>query len=87
MSIVADIWNTICSTLVPRLQEALEEPLTEKLKQLVGILEVVRIEEHLPLQPPKRMGRPRDDAPAMTAVSSRVPLLPRRSIICPPQNC
>ena len=59
--IIAEFWNTICSTLVPRVQECLDEPLTDKLKQLVGILEVVRIEEHIPPDPPKKMGRRRDD--------------------------
>ena len=42
MNILADIWDTICTTLLPRLEEALEEPLTAKLKQLAGILEIVQ---------------------------------------------
>lgn len=61
MNIVAEFWDTICSTLIPRLEESLEEPLTAKLKQLVGILEIVRIEEHVPPDPPKKMGRRRLD--------------------------
>jgi hypothetical protein len=61
MKILADIWDTICTTLLPRLEECLEEPLTQKLKQLVGILEIVRIEEHLPPEPSKKMGRKRED--------------------------
>lgn len=61
MNILADIWDTICSTLVPRLEECLQEPLTAKLTQLAGILEIVRIEEHLPQGPPKTMGRKRED--------------------------
>ncbi len=61
MTIVADIWNTICSTLIPRLEECLDEPFTAKLKQLVGILEIVRIEEHLPDAASNRMGRKRQD--------------------------
>jgi hypothetical protein len=65
MNIVAEIWNTICATLIPRLEECLDEPLTAKLKQLVGILEIVRIEEHLPADPPKRMGRKRLDRRAI----------------------
>jgi hypothetical protein len=63
--ILADIWDTICSTLVPRLQECLQEPLTAKLTQLVGILEIVRIEEHLSQDPPKTMGRKREDRKPM----------------------
>jgi hypothetical protein len=65
MNILADIWDTICTTLLPRLEEALQEPLTAKLQQLVGILEIVRIEEHLPSDPPKKMGRKREDRRAM----------------------
>lgn len=59
--ILADIWDTICTTLVPRLQECLEEPLTAKLTQLVGILEIVRIEEQVAPDPPHKMGRKRED--------------------------
>jgi hypothetical protein len=65
MTIVAEIWSTICSVLVPRLEECLDEPLTAKLKQLVGILEIVRIEEHLPADRPHRRGRKRLDRRAM----------------------
>jgi len=59
--IVAEIWSVICSTLVPRLEECLDDTLTPKLKQLVGILEIVRIEEHIPPDPPHKMGRKRED--------------------------
>jgi hypothetical protein len=65
MTIVAEIWSTICSTLVPRLEECLDEPLTAKLKQLVGILEIVRIEEHLPVALSPRRGRTRLDRRAI----------------------
>ena len=65
MNILADIWDTICSTLVLRLEECLQEPLTAKLTQLVGILEIVRIEEHQPQGPPNNMGRKREDRRAM----------------------
>jgi hypothetical protein len=61
MNIVAEIWNTICSALVPRLEECLDETLTPKLKQLVGILEILRIEEKVPADPPHKMGRKRED--------------------------
>lgn len=46
--------------LVPQLEACLDEPLTAKLKQLVGILEIVRIEEHL-LPETHRRGRKRLD--------------------------
>lgn len=61
MTILADIWNAICTALVPKLEEVLDDTLTPKLKQLVGILEIVRIEEHVPPDPPNKMGRKRED--------------------------
>ena len=70
MNIVAEIWNTICSTLVPRLEECFDETLTPKLKQLVGILEIVRIEEHIPTDPPHKMGRKREDRRAIARARS-----------------
>lgn len=63
--IVAEIWNTICSSLVPRLEECLDDTLTPKLKQLVGILEILRIEEHIPPDPPHKRGRRREDRRAL----------------------
>src|SRR5579864_16636 len=63
--IVAEIWSTICSTVVPKLEECLDEPLSAKLKQLVGILEIVRIEETVPAAPPNRRGRKRLDRRAI----------------------
>lgn len=83
MRIVADIWSSICSVLVPRLEEALDEPLTAKLKQLVGILEVVRIEEHLPPDPPKTRGRkPEDRRPMARAfVAKAVYNLPTTQLL------
>ena len=65
IDIVADIWTTICSVLVPRLEACLDEPLTAKLKELVGILEIVRIEEHLSHDRPQRRGRKRLDRRAI----------------------
>jgi hypothetical protein len=61
MNSVAEIWNPICSIPVPRLEECLDQPLTAKLKQLVGILEIVRIEEHLPPEPSHQRRRKRQD--------------------------
>jgi hypothetical protein len=81
--IVAEIWNTICSTLVPRLEECLDEALTPKLKQLVGILEIVRIEEHIPPDPPHKMGRKREDrrAIARAFVAKAVYNLPTTTLL------
>lgn len=50
---------------MPRLQETLGEALTPKLTQLVGILEIVRIEEHLPEQPVGKRGRKRKERAAL----------------------
>lgn len=61
MSIIAQMWDEICTTLVPRLEASLETPLTAKLEQLVSILEVVRVEEHLNGERQQRMGRKRED--------------------------
>jgi hypothetical protein len=55
------MWDEICTTLKPRLEACLGTPLTAKLEQLVGIREVVRVEEHLGARRQKRMGRKRDD--------------------------
>src|SRR2546427_342034 len=46
MSILAGIWGQIQASLFPHLAESLEDPLTEKLRQVVAVLEIVRIEEH-----------------------------------------
>ena len=46
MHIVAGIWNQIQSSLFPHLERQFDQPLTEKLRQVVSILEIVRVEEH-----------------------------------------
>jgi len=56
MNILAEISDTICTTLLARLEEALQEPLTAKLQQLAGILEIVCIEEHRPQGAPNNTG-------------------------------
>ena len=62
---VAQIWSTIQARLVPYLEEHLDEPLTEKQKQLVAVLEVVRVEEHVPPGSFQWMGRKRLDRRAI----------------------
>jgi len=44
---LSQIWSTIQGCLFPFLEKAFEEPLTEKLKQLVAILELIRIENSI----------------------------------------
>ncbi|MCC6443397.1 MAG: hypothetical protein IT210_08060 [Armatimonadetes bacterium] len=61
MSIIAPMWEEICTRLVPRLEASLETPLTAKLEQWVSILEVVRVEEHVKGEQAQRMGRKRED--------------------------
>jgi hypothetical protein len=64
---LAAIWRGIQVCLLPNLQECLDDPLTERLKQFIAILEIVRIEEHVttpspPDESPRgRPGRPRQD--------------------------
>jgi hypothetical protein len=50
--------------LFPLLEECLDEPCTRKLRQLIGILEVLRIEEAVGL-PPGGRGRPPHDRKAL----------------------
>jgi hypothetical protein len=60
---LAAIWRGIQVCLLPNLQECLDDPLTERLKQFIAILEIVRIEEHVAAAPPDESlrGRPRQD--------------------------
>ena len=45
---LADYWHQFQVALFPHLETVLEEPLTEKLKNLIRILDVVEIEKHIP---------------------------------------
>jgi len=60
---LAALWQRIQVCLLPGLEECLQEPLTERLRQLVSILEVVRIEEAAVCKAaaPPSLGRPRQD--------------------------
>ena len=60
---LAAIWRRIQVCLLPNLQECLDDPLTQRLKQFIAILEIVRIEEHVAAAPPDESlrGRPRQD--------------------------
>lgn len=64
METIAQWWGRMQESLFPRLERCLEEPLTEKQRQLVGVLEVVRIEEHVP-RVGQWWGRPRCDRRAL----------------------
>jgi len=65
MQTVAQIWGRIQANLFPHLAECLDEPLTDKQRQLVAVLEVVRIEEHVAPGSWQWMGRPRADRRAL----------------------
>jgi len=56
---IAQIWDQIQGSLFPRLEEIFEEALTEKTRQLVAVLEILRIEESVPGRWTQRMGRRR----------------------------
>lgn len=62
---VAQIWGRIQGQLFGRLEQSLDTKLTAKQRRLVAILEMVRIEEHVPSCLVKRMGRPLLDRRAM----------------------
>ena len=47
MKTLSQIWSTIPACLFPFLENEFEEPLTEKLRKLVAILELIRIEEYI----------------------------------------
>lgn len=58
---LAAIWQRIQVCLLPSLNECLDDTLTQRLRQFIAIVEIIRIEEHVaaPLQPAR--GRPRQD--------------------------
>jgi IS5 family transposase len=65
MNSIAEIWGRIQGVLFPHLEEAFAGPLTEKQRQLVAVLEVVRIEEHVPPASFQVWGRKRKDRRAI----------------------
>ena len=58
---LARIWQRIQVCLLPGVEECLDDALTQRLKQLIAILEIVRIEEHVAAQTQAARGRPRQD--------------------------
>lgn len=61
MEMISQFWFRIQKFILPHLEEALEEPLTSRLVQLVHVLEIIRIEEHVKAGWLQRMGRKRLD--------------------------
>jgi len=64
MEHLSQIWARIQGTLFPELAEVLE-PLTAKQQKLVAILEIIRIEEFVPVPVCGLPGRPRKDRQAI----------------------
>ncbi len=60
-TILSEYWGKIQARLFPYLSIQVEEPLTAKLEQVVRILEVVRIEEHVQSPFGRWSGRPAHD--------------------------
>lgn len=65
MNSIAAIWGRIQGSLFPQLEATLAGPLTERQRQLVAILEVVRIEEHVRVPVGPLIGRPPKDRRAI----------------------
>ena len=65
MDRIAGIWERIQQHLLPGLRTCLYEPLSEREEQLASILEVARVEEHVPPSSWQRMGRRRADRRAI----------------------
>lgn len=65
MPILSDYWDKFQVCLFPHLETVLEEPITEKLKKLIRILDVVEIERHIASPFTQWMGRKQADRRAI----------------------
>jgi hypothetical protein len=65
MNRIARWWRGVQGVLFRGVEAGLEEPLTDKQRELVSILEVVRIEEHVEMRRRRLTGRPAADRRAM----------------------
>jgi hypothetical protein len=61
MNRIARWWQGIQAVLFRGVEAGLEEPLTDKQRQVVSVLQVVRIEEHVAVRVRRRTGRPAAD--------------------------
>lgn len=61
MSILSEYWHRFQASLFPHLEVVLEEPLTEKLKRLIRIFDVVTIEQYVASPFAQWMGRKQTD--------------------------
>ena len=65
MDSLADYWNLFQAPLFTRIESALGEPLSDKLKQLIRVLDIIRVEKHIPSRFSQWMGRSRKDRRAI----------------------
>ena len=56
---IADFWSTVQRRLLPYLEECLPPNLSERLREFILVLEVVRIEQHVPSGSDQWLGRKR----------------------------
>ena len=64
MNRIARWWGAIQGVLFRGMEACVEEPLTEKQRQVVAVLEVVRVEEHVSRER-RAVGRPAHDRGAL----------------------
>ncbi len=80
---LASIWHRIQGCLLPGVEESLEEVLTQRLRRLVSVLEVVRVEQEPVCNPPQQhRGRPRKDRGPIARA-----FVARPSTTCPTPIC
>ena len=58
---VASIWHRIQVCLLPGVEESLQQVLTQRLRRLVSVLEIVRVEQEPVCNRAQHRGRPRKD--------------------------
>jgi hypothetical protein len=61
MVILSDYWNAFQVSLFPRLETVVEEPLTERLRQFLYTVDIVRVEHHVASPHAQWMGRKASD--------------------------
>lgn len=65
MTILADYWNFFQVSLFPHLEKVLDEPLTDKLRQFIQVIDLIQIERFIDSPYQQTMGRTRADRRAI----------------------
>ena len=65
MHILADYWNFFQASLFPHLEKVLDEPLTDKLRQFIQVIDIIQIERFITSPYEQTMGRTRADRRAI----------------------